>query len=185
MIDPDAIDLILPLEDVKSHLRVDSNAEDEGIQDMIWTAVEHIEGDTGHLFGRRRVTEVFPSFGAIRLRAFPAHALVSLGYLDAAHAPQIIELVDARLVAGQRRPARVVRVTGSWPGTCVSADAVTVEFEAGHEPDEVPKRLRQAALLLIGDLYENRAETSDLTKKAVPMSLTVDRLLKPFRIRAL
>jgi uncharacterized phiE125 gp8 family phage protein len=152
---------------------------------MIWTAVEAIESDTGHLFGRRSIVEHFDGFSSVRLRSFPAHAVTAVSYFDGAHVAQAFDLAGLRLIAGRKRPSRLARVASAWPLTCSAADAVSVTFDAGHEPDDVPKRLRQAAMLMVGDLYENRAETSDLTKKTVPMSLTVDRLLKPFRIKSL
>jgi uncharacterized phiE125 gp8 family phage protein len=185
MIDPDAIDQVLPLEDVKAHLKVEHSTDDELIQGLIYTAVEEIEGETGHLFGRRNLTEHFGGFHAVRLRAFPVHTITGVAYIDGANAPQALSLDGLRLVGGSKRPVRVAWTGTSWPSTCTAKDAVAITFDAGHEPDDVPHRLRQAALLMISDLYRNRGETSDLTKKTVPMSLTVKRILDRFRIKAL
>lgn len=185
MIDADAIDQVLPLEDVKAHLKVEHSAEDELIQDMVWSAVEEIEDATGHLFGRRSVTEHFDGFSSIRLRSFPAHAITGVSYIDGSHVGQTFDLAGLRLMSGRKRPARVARVLSVWPSTCSAVDAVSVTFDAGHEPDDVPKRLRQAALLMISDMHANRGETSDLTKKKVPMSLTVERIIDRFRIKTL
>uniref|UniRef100_A0A6H1ZJI5 Putative head-tail connector n=1 Tax=viral metagenome TaxID=1070528 RepID=A0A6H1ZJI5_9ZZZZ len=57
-------------------------------------------------------------------------------------------------------PGRIVLAYGkSWPTTVLRpANAVCVTFIAGYgdERSDVPKAVKQAMLLLIGDLYENR-----------------------------
>ena len=46
-------------------------------------------------------------------------------------------------------------------------------------PDPVPESLKQAALLLVGHMYENREATNDRTIKHVPM--TFDWLVSMYR----
>ncbi len=183
MIQPDAIDEVLPLDDVKAHLRVDNSADDELIQQLIYVAVETIEGETGHLWGPREVTEHFARWCDIKLRSWPIVALIGIAYLDQAGNLATLGTANLRIVAG-RRPVRLAQiVAATWPDYQRADDAIAVTVSAGHAPDHVPHRLRAAALLMIGDLYAARETfVNGSISSKVAMSRTVDMLLDPFRI---
>lgn len=184
-LDLDVIAEVLPLDDVKRQLHVDGSDDDLLIEQMIETAVETIQGETGHLFGQRSVTERFESFDAIRLRAWPIAALTGIDYFDTNGDPTILSTEQVRL-ADSKRPARLVLLGGAtWPATSVAPDAVGVTFQAGYPPEDVPRRLRTAAMLMIGDLYGQRETWTQGTAMAVPMSLTVSTLIEPFRVYSL
>lgn len=59
----------------------------------------------------------------------------------------------------------------------VAVDGITtVTFDAGY-PDGVPQPIKQAALLMIGDLYENR----EMAAEKWQPTRAFDRLLTPWR----
>ncbi len=76
----------------------------------------------------------------------------------------------------------------AWPTSQCQEDAVRIRYTAGYNgvlvtdggTGSLPGALAAAIKLMVGDLYQNR-ETVAGQISAVPMSLTVDRLLSPFR----
>jgi uncharacterized phiE125 gp8 family phage protein len=184
MIDADAIEQLLPLEDVKKHLSVEADDEDELIQQIVYAAIEVIEDETGHRIGVRAVSEQFRGFEAIRLRAWPLLSVTSIDYFDASGEPATLDASLVRLSAA-KRPGRLVLKSGMWPASSAAADAVGVTVQAGYEPDDVPHRLRQAALIMIADLYGQRESWTPGSATKVPVSLTVERLLAKFTLDAL
>lgn len=183
-LDYEAIAEILPLDFVKKAARIERDDEDELITSYIHAAVFQIERETGHLFGIREVTETFASFAAIRLRAAPVRQILAVGYHDVANALGTFDLAGLRLVAGAR-PARVTRLAQMWPQTACAIDAVQVTFEAGHDPEGIPPTLKTAAIMMVADLWGQRETWSPGTAVQVPLSLSVDQMLQPFRIKKL
>jgi uncharacterized phiE125 gp8 family phage protein len=179
MIDPDAIDQVLPLEDVKRHLNVEEADDDELIQNIVYVAVETIESETGHLIGQRTVSEHFRSFDAIRLRSWPIQSVAALAYFDESGNAVSLDPATARLSAA-KRPGRLILTAGAWPAAMTAPDAVTVSMQAGHDPDAVPHRLRHAALVMVSDLYDKRESWTPGSASKVPLSLPVERLLASF-----
>jgi uncharacterized phiE125 gp8 family phage protein len=181
-IDYETIAEILPIEDIKLQLRVETADEDVLIESFAVVAVEAIESETGHLFTPRTAIEHFASFEAVRLRAFPIVSIESIDYFDRDGAAQTFDPALVRLTAS-RRPARLVQLTTPWPCTGGIVDSLSVTMNAGYAAAaDVPHRLRQAALMMISDLYAQRESFASGVVSSVPMSLTVDRLLQPFRI---
>jgi uncharacterized phiE125 gp8 family phage protein len=185
MIDFDAIEAAMPLIDVKRHLRVEGNEEDELIQQLIYAAAETIQHETGHLIGRQAVTAYAACWSEIRLRAWPIWEVQDASYRQRGDATTIQLPTDMVVIERGRRPARVSSAAGPWPAHAAARDAVAVTYIAGHDPEEVPYRLRSALNLMVADLYGQRESWTAGTATAVPMSLTVHALLKQFRIRAL
>jgi hypothetical protein len=75
----------ISIEEARKHLRVDSETDDDLINDKIGAAREWVEDYTGLFLVRREVTERVSGFGsAARLRAWPVAAdqPVSIAYRD-------------------------------------------------------------------------------------------------------
>ena len=174
---------VLPIEDVRAHLRIETTDEDPLIEQLTAVAAEAIESDTGHLLAARAVTEHFASFDAIRLRSWPINAITGIAWFDREGTQSDFDPALARLTTA-RRPARLVQMVTAWPCTGDAIDSVAVTLNAGYvDAADVPHRLKQAALLMIGDLYAQRETFVNGTiSSKVEMSLTVERLLRDFRI---
>ena len=79
----------------------------------------------------------------------------------------------------------------SWPAARDFFKAVHIEYQAGYadsaaspvdEADNVPQEFKQAILLLIGHMYENReASSAGIEIKTVPMGYM--GLLENYRVR--
>jgi uncharacterized phiE125 gp8 family phage protein len=179
----DDIAEILPIEDIKLQLRVETTDDDALIESYAVVAVETIEADTGHLFTARPIVEYFEAFETVRLRSWPIRSIAGIEYYDREGSAATFDPTLVRLTVA-RRPARMVQLATPWPCTGGTADSVSVTLDAGYaETADVPHRLRQAAMMMISDLYAQRETFVNGTiSTAVPMSLTVDRLLRDFRI---
>lgn len=93
---------------------------------------------------------------------------------------------DDYFVDIKSEPGRIVlNYSKSWPSTALRpANGVCVTFVAGYgdAASDVPKKVKQAMLLLIGHLYENREVVQTTGMNAVVVPMTVDSLLWQDRI---
>lgn len=174
---------ILPLEDVKLHLRVDHAFEDDLIGGLIQAAVATLDGPDGWLgraLGEQRLElrgNGFPVScdGSIQLPLQPS-VLVSVSYDDVAGSAQVVDPSDCKL-----HGASVYARSGfSWPSTANRPDSVRIQYDAGT--NDVPKPVLAALKLMIGDLYRWRDTTAPIAVAPVPMSTTVEALLAPLRV---
>lgn len=72
---------------------------------------------------------------------------------------------------------------GSFPDGRWAPDALRIQYVAGYAT--VPRTIVAAMLLMIGDLYSNRETVETGVRAAavvVPMSMTVEALLAPYRV---
>ena len=146
--------------EARDHLRVDDDAEDARIAALIGVATEALDGPEG-LLGRALVTQTwsltldrFPPLISVPLP--PCQAIGSISYLDPSGSECVLD-PDAYEVTGSSSniAARIRPLRGtSWPRVGTRDDAVQVEFTAGWPL--VPERLRQAILMHVAHLYENR-----------------------------
>ncbi len=121
----------------------------------------------------------------IRLPGGPVNAIDRILYADAAGVDQV--MTDAQFDTYQE-PARVLPPIGtSWPSTQIRMAAVKVRYWAGYTlPDDspsltpLPKPLKQAMLLVLGHLYENRENSVDVALESIPMG--AEALARPYRL---
>lgn len=164
--------------EAKLHLRVLHDDEDTLIDGLIIAAREWVEHFTGHILVLRNVTQRLPSFTRPRLFAWPIadDATVTATYVDSDGATQ--PLTGARLIFGNGWAELATAFGSAWPATYGPA---SVTVEAGYAtPDDVPRSMKQAMLLLIGHWFANRESVSDNTMSEVP--LTVEALCQPYRM---
>lgn len=174
------------LGEAKQHLRVLNDDEDAVIEAMCAAACGHIDGPQGWI-GRAISEQVLearlPAFGpcgSIALPYPPAIEISSINYIDASGTLVPLDPSAYELAGNMLRPA--------WPGSFPSAqwrggegETVQIRWSCGYA--DVPMPIKAAALLMVGDLYANR-ETAALgvSAQAIPMSVTVENLLAPFRV---
>lgn len=177
------------LAEAKAHLRVEATLtdEDELITSLIQAAREQVE-DLTH---RQLITATwnlrldgFPDW-AISLPRPPLQAVNSIKYYDTEGTlvETLAEDTDF-LVDAASFVARIVPVPGgAWPATQDRPGAVIINYDAGYGDDaaDVPAKIRQAMLLLIGHLYENR-EAVLVGVSADELPLAVDALLRPLAV---
>jgi uncharacterized phiE125 gp8 family phage protein len=183
------------------------SAEDTYIESLITAARTLVEDHTG----RRLITQTWnyylDNFGdgnrwpnnlelGLILNAYgndniklpyaaPLQSVSSITYMDSDESSNAMSTSDY-IVDIKSEPGRVVLGYGkSWPSATLSpSNPINIEFVAGYGTSTtVPKQIKQAMLLITGDLYENRENSRD-TKfgelKEIP--LAAKRLLKQYRV---
>jgi len=157
--------------EAKAHLGVEHSNDDAMIDALIEAARQACEVETGRQFclARREMRlDAFPTAGnqQITVPRPPLWTLEKIEYINAdgnltALGPTEY-IVDKSSEPGRVRPT----FDKSWPSARDEIGAVRVTFLAGYTPHEVgsptdyarnvPKALKQAVLLTVGDLYMNR-----------------------------
>ncbi len=185
----------LTLQEAKDHLRIDYNDMDDLIDAYIAAATSHVEGR--HSFtGRALVTQTwelvidhFPVH-EIKIPLPPLQSVTSIKYDDSAGFETTLA-ANQYYVDDVSEPAWVVPITGGWPTAVFDAiNSVRIRFVAGYDPTSdsppdlagnVPRAIKQAMLLYIGNFHEHREENIvGLTTMKLPFA--AENLLRPFRV---
>jgi len=153
----------LSIDEVKNHLVIenDFNDDDELIDIMIDTAVNYVENYTRRALLTQTITAKYDGFEpCFELERPILQSVISISYVDTAGDTQVVDSAEYT-VDITSTPARILPSYGySWPTTRNVVNAVTIVYVAGYTAANlVPKQIRQALLLLIGDMYENRENT--------------------------
>lgn len=164
----------ITLAEAKTHLRVDSSAEDAYITSLIAAAVSLVDGE-GHL-GRSMVTQTWQEWSgqspdAVRLSMGPFIALTNVDYYDTDGVLQAATLSDYEV----RLEGDFVNVrpkTGkAWPSSADRDDSIRLTYTAGFgDAADVPDGLKHALKLLVGHWYANREAVTELSLKDAPMA---------------
>lgn len=168
------------------HLRLEGDeTERDLIEAMLAAATQHIDGPDGWLgraIGEQVLETYLPSFGtgrSIPLPFPPAVEIVSISYVDGSGAIATMVEADYELrgqvlqpVFGRSWP------TANWQG--IDGETVRIRYRAGYAA--IPAPIRAAILLMVGDLFNQRESfVTGISATEVPMSVTVERLLGPYR----
>lgn len=185
----------LDLATAKTHLVVTHALDDTLIQGYINAACAAIDGPDTFLnraIGPQTLelrTDDFrgDGYGVIRLPCPPLIDILSVTYLDASGVERTVTADTYDTASG---PAIRPAFGKAWPTAAVYAEAVRIRYRAGYAVDSEadplvsrpPAPIVTAALLMVGDLYANRESVVTGTiAAAIPMSVTVETLLAPFR----
>lgn len=158
------------LAEAKAHLRVDVTDDDALITAIISAARDSAEMYCNRPWAAASFVETFDSLVGteIQLTATGVTAVSKVEYLDAAGAAQSI-------TTGITLDALSGLVTLA---SAVSGTRVKVYYSAG--PATVPASIKQALLLKIGDMYENRAAQQ---WQALYVNQATSSLMYPYRVR--
>lgn len=173
--------LLAELALVKQHLRVDSNDENTLIELYVAAASGHIDGVGAYLgraIGEQTLEWDVASFAALPSQCTladpqplpygPANSIVSITFEDESGDDQTLADDLYALTGG-----RLVFVEAARP----VGGKVRIRYAVGGE---APKPIVAAVLLMTGDLYARR-ESDSSGSGEIPMSRTVENLLRPFR----
>jgi len=164
------------LEEAKTHLEVQGTSKDDYITALITTARKACETYAGLSFitqKRRVVLDRFPGCGyfsqsakEIILPYGPVQSIESFTYTTSDKTEQ--ELADGTdyFLDDHSGLARVLPMSdgeiGSWPSTAVKPNAVVIDYICGFDSvsgdDDFPTQARQAILLQVGSMFENRQD---------------------------
>lgn len=183
-------ELPVSLEEAKDHLRVDTSDEDANIGRLIKAAVAAIDGKTDYN------RAIMPQTWEMQLDAFPSDEVViplaplieveEVSYIGTDNLSATFTHFD---VDRATVPARLFVATDyGWPTTNNRFNSATIRFVAGYDveaspPEQVPENVRQAILLMVGDMYEFReSAVTGTISAAIAMTPTVQNLLRSWRL---
>jgi len=152
---------VLSLAEAKAHLRITDSDNDTYIASLITAARQYAEGYTKRAIGTQTCALTLDSFPAeIDLPRCPVQSITSIYYINSDGDSTEFTSFQSDL-SGTASAKIKPSYDNSWPDTRAGYGAVTVTYQAGYgatgdSPDTVPAQLKQAMLLLIGSLYENR-----------------------------
>ncbi|WP_372570367.1 head-tail connector protein [Ruegeria jejuensis] len=171
-------------EEAKMHLRVDDSDEDSLVTGLIAAVTAYLDGWSG-ILGRCIVTQTWQFgvsgwSGCIRL-PFPDVSSVEIKYQDADNVEQTVDPSLYEVVADATGVSVWFRDGFSGPDLYDDMqEPITVSLTAGYGGSEdVPAPIKQAILLMVAHLHENRASASDLRLMEVPMAFNA--LVQPHR----
>ena len=175
----------ISLYEAKLHLRTDYDdpVEDNLIDALITTSRQYAE----QFQHRGYITQTWelwfdewPDGDYIEIPIVPLQSVDSITYFDTDGTEATLSS-DDYFVDTKSEPGRVHLNYGeTWPSTALRpANGVCVTFVAGYGDDasDVPESMRQAMLLLIGHLYENREVVMTTGASAVKVPFTLEALL--------
>jgi uncharacterized phiE125 gp8 family phage protein len=164
----------LTVAEVKAHLRIDGNDEDQLLSTYIKAATAFVQNECGIQIMRatlKLTLDEFPSVDYIKLPRPPLVSVSSIDYLDGDGVSQTFSTTN---VATDATPAvgRIVLKDGvDWPDTDDQLAAVSVTYLAGYaDRSSLPADVRVLLLLLVGTFYEHRESVSLLNLREVPMA---------------
>ncbi len=155
---------IITISEAKAHLRVSGSSDDSYITTLINVAGKLSESYSGLSFvsqERRIKLDTFPcDDGEIIVPYGPVQTIDEFTYIDSdGVSPSMVPNTAYRL-ASHSELARLESIHG-WPSTETRFNAVTIEYTAGYNNvggPELPMTIKQAMLLQIGAMYENRQD---------------------------
>lgn len=178
-------------EEMKAHLRVDVDDDNDMIDAMTEAAVDYCDGPTGFL-GRALIDQTwelvldeFPD-DEIKIPMPPLIEVVSIKYDDGDGTEQTMSTSDYT-VDNVSEPGWVLPVSGTWPTTFDGVNAVRIQFRCGYVDsgspvsENVPGAIKAAIKLIVGNLYQNR-ETIVLGQTVAQIPMSAEFLLRKHRI---
>lgn len=177
----------LTVAQVADHLRLDQGNEDDYLESLISAARELVESETN----RALITQTWeiswnswPRF-PIELPKSPLVSVTSVKYLDDTGTETTWSASNYRVkaFAGPRPlPGRVSLAYGiTLPTNQSVSDSIVIRYVAGYgAATSVPKAIKQAILLVIGEMYARREDGTQAKIESVPLG--AHRLLTNFRV---
>lgn len=164
------------IDEAKLHLSVTHNDENAMILIIIQAAREIAENYTNRSFitqTRQMKLDRFPRCSELILPSGPVTE-VTVNYYD--ETDTLVEFTDYWFDDFANVPKIISR--NSWPSVFDRPNAVLIEYTAGYGGyEDVPKPIRQAMLLIIKHLYDNREQVGD-SMSQLPFGATT--LLGPY-----
>jgi len=174
------------LQEAKDHLRVDIDADNSYIQGLIQTARMMAEEITRRALITqtwRLLLDDFPLGDTIELPMPPLQSVTSLTYTDKDGSESTFAVANYEVDTDKEPGEIVLAYGGSWPGDTLQVTSpIEIEYVAGYgdQGTSVPEPVRQAILLIVGDLYENREDAG--RQRIYPLPRGAKALLWPYRV---
>ncbi len=173
---------MITLAEAKAQLQITHSDDDDFITALLAAAVEVVEGYTHRVTGEADKTLTLDCFSEeMELPHAPVSQVAAVKYYDEAGDQQTLDQAEY-FVDGSELFTKVRRGFGSaWPVVQAGYGKVSIEYKAGYAPGSEPAPLKQAALMLLASLYEQRENhITGVMASSVPVSAQF--LMQPYRI---
>lgn len=180
----DPTDTAISLDEVKSHLKITATSENTYLTNLISVATEMVQNYTGQVLMESTMQLSLPYFvNRIDIQRVPVTEVIAVLYYDSNNSATTLSasnFISTLTMSSTDSPIATTIVATddfSYPDTYPRMDAVVIQFKAGYtNAASVPMAIKQAMLLIIGQLYLNR---TDMVYK---MPVLSEYLLNPYRI---
>lgn len=161
VIDNDGGTGIITTAEAKTHLKVDTTADDTLIGNLIAAAVQSAQIYTNRFFLTTQIIQYGDKWEDIKV-LFKSKVInvVSVKYYDSDNSLQTLS-TDVWLADTKHQPARIgLKPNKDFPALADRINAVEVTYKVGYGDTaaDVPQGIKQAVLLTIGNWYQNREE---------------------------
>lgn len=169
------------LSEAREFLRVDGLEEDDLIQQLVKAARQQVENHTRHALVTRTYDWSLPCFpsGCTPVPMPPLQSVTGVYYTDAGQAEAEVSASVYTVTTSSVRGLIALAYGQTWPTyTAGQPYPVRVRFVAGFgDVDDVPAEIKQALLLIVGHLYDNRTAVTDASTGSRPLTMGVRSLL--------
>lgn len=172
---------VLLLEEVKTHLRIDIEDEDQYLKVLVAAAIDFCENFTGRAISNKRIEIILDAFPTdnIKILWYPIKSVNKVTYIDQKGVLKELDDSNYQSILDVEPPVIIPKT--SWPqGTVNTPGAVRIEALAGYE--RVPKSIKEALLLLVGHFYENREVMRERYVRGSEIPFSVSALLYPYKV---
>jgi uncharacterized phiE125 gp8 family phage protein len=168
-------------------------ADDDMIMDKIAAAREHCEEFLGLSLSTRTLEIALDEFPAkrcgvgdigIEFPMGPVREVVSVAYGETSDGLTLA--AEDFTLDDYSKPSRLMPTAAAWPVVTSATNTVKVRYLAGYGVDSdggepLPKSMKAAILLVLGELFANRENAGDTALTEIPTS--AQALLRPHRVR--
>ncbi len=175
------------LTEAKSHLKIDTSADDTYITSIIKAATQLSEEYTNRFFIATLIKQTCSDFAELEtLFKSPLNLAFStpvVQYYDSDNNFQTLSTNDY-IVINQYEPSQIQLVDGkSFPTITKRNDAVIARYTVGYgTASDVPEIIKQAILLTIGNFYQNRNSVV-IGRIATELPMNVKWLLDTYKVQ--
>jgi uncharacterized phiE125 gp8 family phage protein len=176
---------ILTTAEAKTHLKVDTSADDTYIDNLVSAATQSAQIFTNRIFIDSVIIQYGDTWNDIAtLFKSPVSDFDSITYYDSDNSLQTLAS-SVYITDLVHQPARIgLKPSQSFPTLADRINAVVVEYTVGYGSSAafVPEGIKEAVLLTIGNWYENRQEVV-VGRIATELPKSAQYLLEQFKVQ--
>tara|TARA_R100001530_G_scaffold66191_1_gene47376 strand:+ start:820 stop:1401 length:582 start_codon:yes stop_codon:yes gene_type:complete len=184
-VDIAATTAILTTAEAKTHLKVDTTADDTYIDNLVSAATESAQIFTNRYFINTTITQHGDTWNDIAtLFKSKVNSITHIKYYDSDNSLQTLA-TSVWISDINHQPARIgLKPNQSFPSLANRINAVNCKYVVGYgnAASDVPEGIREAVLLTIGNLYENRQNVV-VGRIATELPKSAQYLLEQFKVQ--
>ena len=184
-VDIAATTAILTTAEAKTHLKVDTSADDTYIDNLISAATESAQIFTNRYFINTTITQHGDTWSDIAtLFKSKVNSITHIKYYDSDNSEQTLA-TSVWISDINQQPARIgLKPNQSFPSLADRINAVNCKYVVGYgsAASDVPEGIREAVLLTIGNLYKNRQNVV-VGRIATELPKSAQYLLEQFKVQ--